>query len=48
MNVIIYGDIENINWKEAQVDDEDLKIVRQWITSGVFPTKQQQKGMNLN
>ena len=42
MNDIRYGDIETINWKEAQEEDEDLKIVRQWITSGVFPTKQQQ------
>ena len=43
VNMIRYGDIENINWKQAQEDDENLKIVREWITSGVFPTKEEQK-----
>ena len=47
INMISYGDIENISWTQAQKDDENLKIVREWITSGVFPTKEEQKAFNL-
>ena len=47
INMIRYGGIEDIDWKDAQDDDENLQIVRYWLTEGVIPTKEEQKHFNL-
>ena len=37
----------DIDWKDAQDNDENLQIVRDWLTEGVIPTKEEQKHFNL-
>ena len=47
LNIIQYDDIENIDWKTAQDEDPNLKIVRNWITTNNPPNKEEQKHLNL-
>ena len=43
-----YSPIEEIDWLNKQNSDQDLRVVRRWVTLGEVPTRQQLAGCELD
>ena len=42
------GNLDSINWKEAQDNDEPLKLIRSWKENGNLPPSQERKQLHPN
>lgn len=46
--VIQQGILNDIDWKQEQLNDNDLKIIRQWKEQGIYPPESDIKKMNID
>ena len=47
-STIQQGNLDSINWKEAQDNDEPLKLIRSWKENGNLPPSQELKQFHPN